>query len=175
MSHPLTPPARLVAHAPRRRQVLLLVGALVMVAAAVAALAAYGPAGVVIGGLGIAVFVPAAAWLAWRLLAPRPTLLLDHDGLHDHASATAVGLVPWSQVTRVAVQTIGGHRMLSVQVRDADELLADQPAVRRRVLATNLSLLGTPVNVPLSAVDVPEDELLDAVERWRRASHREPS
>lgn len=175
MTSPLAPPSRLVAHAPRRRQLLLLVGALVLVAAAIASLAAYGPVGVLIGGIGIAVFAPAAIWLAWRLLAPRPTLILDDDGLHDHASATAAGRVPWSRITQVTVQTVGGHRMLSVQVRDPHDLLAGQPAVRRRLLATNLSMLGTPVNVPLSAVDVPEDELLAAVERWRQTSPHEPS
>ena len=57
-------------------------------------------------------------------------------------------------------------------LRDPEGWLAAQPPLRRRTMAVNAKLLGTPVNVPLAAVDVPEAELVAAVDRWRQHAAR---
>jgi hypothetical protein len=171
MTSPAAPPEELVAYSSRGRLLLLLVGSLVLVALSGLAFG-FGPVGPVVGVLGVVVFGCAAAFLVRRLLVRRPVLVLDAEGLEDRASASGAGRVRWDQVADVGVQSMGGNRVLSVVLRDPEALLAGQPALRRRVMAANTRLLGTPVNIPLSAVDVPEQQLLDAVDRWRRHAAR---
>jgi hypothetical protein len=164
---PAAPPAELVAYSGRGRLLLLLGGSLVLVAASLVSFG-FRPGGAVLGVLGVVVFGVAAAYLLRRLLVRRPVLVLDVGGLVDRASAAAAGRVPWDQVADVGVQTMGGNRVLSVLLRDPETWLAAQPPLRRRTMAVNARMLGTPVNIPLSAVDVPEEELLAALDRWRQ-------
>jgi hypothetical protein len=146
---------------------LLLAGSLVLAALSLVSFG-FRPGGPALGVLGLVVFGSAAGFLLRRLLVRRPTLVLDAGGLVDRASAVAAGRVPWDRVADVGVQTMGRNRVLSVLLRDPEAWLAAQPPLRRRTMALNAKLLGTPVNIPLSAVDVPEDELLAALARWRQ-------
>ena len=171
MTGPAAPPAELVAYTRRGRLLLLFAGSLVLVALSVACFG-FRPGGPVVGVIGIVAFGLAAAFLLRRLLVRRPVLVLDAGGLVDRASAAGAGRVPWDQVADVGVQTMGRIRVLSVVLRDPEGWLAAQPPLRRRTMAVNAKLLGTPVNVPLAAVDVPEAELVAAVDRWRQHAAR---
>jgi len=159
-------PERLVAYTSRRQSVIMIVLSLVMTGASVLCLTA-GPRGGLVGLLGLIFFGGATFWFATRMAEHRPSLILDANGLLDQASLGGVGLVPWYEVVELKYQMLQGSTVLSVFVRNPNLLLARQSPLKRRLNATSARMLGTPVNIPLAAVDVPRDELVAAIQAWQ--------
>ncbi len=105
----------------------------------------------------------------WR----RPALVLDDEGLHDHASGASVGLVPWGEVAGVSVLVLPGSDLVRLRLRHPDRVLEGLPPWTRAVVSVNRRLLGSPVNIPVAGCAVTTDELVEAVrsrmERAQRA------
>ena len=83
-----------------------------------------------------------------------PALILDSEGLTDAASGLAAGFVAWSRVTGVVVQRSRGQRYLSILVRDPELVLADAEPGSQAAMRANLTMLGSPVNIPLRPMTI---------------------
>lgn len=145
------PEPSLVVHHSRRRGALIASAALAVLSLLL--LTAGSPTERTVGGLCVAVFGVSALIMA-RPPNRTPALVLDSRGLTDTASGLAAGFVPWSSVTGVVAQRVRGQRYLTVQV-DAPEtvLAAAEPSIRAAMRA-NVTLLGSPVNIPLRPMTV---------------------
>ena len=91
----------------------------------------------------------------------RPIFEVGPEGILDKASAASVGFVPWEEVKDVRPGTVGGQRFMKVWVKDEQALLQRQNLMKRLVMRLNRRYLtGTIVNVPLTALAIPEEDLL---------------
>lgn len=127
------------------------------------------------GWIGLALFGPATAYLVYRGLRHRVELRLTADGFTDDSSLTAVGFVPWSEVTGVSTETISKATMVGVRLRDADAFVANLRWFRRIAARTNLRMFGVPVWInPARLADADEiAALLDVYRRnWESGSER---
>lgn len=89
-----------------------------------------------------------------------PALILDSEGITDAASGLPAGFLPWSRVTGVVVQKMRGQRYLSVLVSEPEAVLAGAEPGNQAAMRANLTLLGSPVNIPLRPMTVPVEELV---------------
>jgi hypothetical protein len=131
---------------------------------------AYGAAGVVAGWLVVVVFALFTAYLLYRLVARRPSLVLGHEGIVDHATATSAGAIGWDEIAEVSLRSFGAQQMIVITVRDEGALLARQNPVKAALMRANRGLAGSLVNIPQSALDVSDEEALAQIERFRRSA-----
>ncbi len=83
-----------------------------------------------------------------RLLRPRPSLVLDQRGITDNASATGAGFIAWEEIAAVGMTSLGTNRFLVIIPHDTQAILARQPPFKRKVMAANMGLVGSPVTIP---------------------------
>ena len=101
----------------------------------------------VAGSIGVAFFGATLVFFAARLTRRGPVVVLDVDGLHDHAAWAAAGTVPWSNIASAHATTIGRQSQLVVFVHDPQAVVENTSGLRRLMLAIN-ARWTTPVNIP---------------------------
>lgn len=82
------------------------------------------------------------------LLRPRPSLVLDQRGITDNASATGAGFIAWEEIAAVGLTNFGTNRFLVIIPHDTQAILARQPPLKRKIMAANMGLVGSPVTIP---------------------------
>jgi len=130
----------------------------------------YGPVGVIAGWFAAVVFGVFTPYLLYRLVTRRPSLVIGHDGIVDHATATSVGTVGWEEIAEVGLRDFAGQRMIVIAVRDEEALLARQNPVNAVLMRVNKGLNGSMVNIPHTALEVSVEEALAHIERFREAT-----
>ena len=179
----------LALHARRGRQVLLVLGAFAFVAVGVLLLLRGDLVAAVAGALSVVVFGLFGVLGVRLALRPGPAVVVDRRGVTDRSSATAAGLVPWSEITGLGVWEHRGQRMVTVAVADPEAVLRrahpwGPPAQRgplrgsgragaarvggrpgpprgpRPAMRASMRLTGTPVNIATVALPMTSDELV---------------
>src|SRR4051812_9551641 len=75
----------------------------------------------------IAFFGLCGVYAGWRLVRPRPAVVIDRQGILDNASALSVGLVRWDEVGELYEYRYKNQVMLGIVPRNLDALLMKQP------------------------------------------------
>jgi len=118
-----------------------------------------------LAGLAAAVFFCVCGIYAlWRLIRPRPALVISRQGIVDNASALSVGLLRWDEIAELYEYRYKNQVMLGIVPRNLDTLLMKQPAWKRRLLRANLWLGTAPVNIPQVILPMKVSELLREIE-----------
>ncbi|HYL91677.1 MAG TPA: STM3941 family protein [Alphaproteobacteria bacterium] len=103
-------------------------------------------------------------WAVFRILRPRPALVINYAGICDNSSVSGAGLVRWHEVKAIgiSVMRIGANkqRFLSIYLKDNEEFLRRQPSLKARAMRVNLGLLGTPICISAVSLPLSLDELI---------------
>lgn len=78
-------------------------------------------------------FLPVAAYLSYKLVVPRPVLVLDAGGLWDH-SLGGVGKLSWDEIAAVEIKYTSGIPFLSVRAKNPQAVIARQHSSCKRWL-----------------------------------------
>lgn len=98
-----------------------------------------------IGWVGLIFFIPATTYALVRALLPRRALRLTQDGLTDSSSLSAVGFVPWAEVSGVGISEISGSRLIGLSLRDPAAFIAGLRGFRKIAARANTRMFGAPV------------------------------
>jgi hypothetical protein len=165
--HTLTTVEAVRLYTPRRRLVVLLLGAAGFVAAGLTFIltSVGGVIGDVIGVLGVAFFGSAGVYILVELVHRRPTLLIDADGITDRSSLAAAGRLLWSEIGVVTIYSVGGQRMLGILPSDPGAAVARTTPIRRALLRMNAGFGFPAINLPEVTLPYPLERLIDEMRR----------
>jgi hypothetical protein len=104
-------------------------------------------------------------------MARRPALVLCLKGIVDQGSAVSAGLVRWEEIERIFAGSIQRQSFVSIAVKSPDEFLARVGGVKARLMRMNIGLVGAPVNIPVDALPMTVDEVLQTIQEFR-SKHR---
>ena len=132
-----------------------------------------GPLEVIVGSyIGVPFFGLCFVYAVYRLLDPKPAVIISMEGLFDNASAIGVGMLPWEEITDVYLYEFMGQRMLGIVIQDGDALIERQPHIRRVIAKINRSLVGSPINISQVSLPISIEELLERIEEHRSLSRQ---
>jgi hypothetical protein len=146
------------------RTFLMAAGALIFVGI-ILALAIWGeksedPSGdLILYWVGIPFFGLIFIYDCYRLIVPKPAVIINHRGVFDNASAVSAGLVEWGEIDKVFVYEYYGQRFLGVVPSDVKAVLKRQPIFKRLLMYINIHLVKAPINIPQNRLPVKVDEL----------------
>jgi hypothetical protein len=102
-----------------------------------------------------------------RFFDRRPGIVLSAAGLEDRSSATAVGLVPWREITAIREFRLAGQRMLVIEVVDVARYLRRASLPMRLLHRANAALCGSPVVISSNGLAIGFDELHERLRAFR--------
>jgi hypothetical protein len=101
-----------------------------------------------------------------KLLEKKPGLVFNSAGLLDNASLVPAGVIPWSEITGVGALEVKKQTLLVVKLADPQKYIDGSGALKRALRRTTFSTYGSPVVIPLSAVNIGFNELLTLFNRY---------
>ncbi|MEK3876163.1 STM3941 family protein [Paenibacillus sp. FSL H8-0122] len=115
----------------------------------------------VLFGLGVVVYL-------FMLLRRSPLLVADAQGIDDRSSAIPGGRIMWEDIKDIRLIRFSGQKNICVYLADPKAYLARQRGVKRWLMAINLRLVGTPVNIASQAMRLPLERVYEELELRRR-------
>jgi len=100
----------------RKKLVLIAVGAFVFIAIGVFIIRKpeiFWIVRVLGGYLGVAFSGICLGYAIFRLIKPKPSLVINDEGVFDNASAVGAGMLKWSEIDEVKISSFMGQRFLS--------------------------------------------------------------
>ncbi|WON85157.1 MULTISPECIES: STM3941 family protein [Chromobacterium] len=103
-----------------------------------------------------------------QCMQDKPALIFNAQGLWDHSSLIAVGLIPWSDIADWEVSAVRGQQFLIVKVRAPGVYLNKLGPVARLFSRFNSICYGSPIAISSSALQASFDEVLALLERYHQ-------
>ena len=98
-------------------------------------------------------------YACYRLIVPKPAVIINHRGIFDNASALSAGLVEWDEIDKFFIYEYRGQRILGIVPLDVKAFLQRQPVFKRWLMKVNIRLVEAPINIPQSTLPMKVDEL----------------
>ena len=104
----------------------------------------------------------------YRLLIPKPVVVINYEGIFDNASAVGAGMLKWEEIADVFAYDFMGQRMLGIIPVNEEVVLRRQSRLKRVMAKMNKGIAAAPFNIPQQVLPISVDELLCRVEERRR-------
>ncbi len=103
-----------------------------------------------------------ALLLFYRLLVPKPALIIDNEGIVDNASAivAGIGMIHWSEIAAVLLYGNARHSYLVIVPHDMRTLQARQNVLSRAFANVFTRALPSPISIPEWLLTMPAAEVL---------------
>lgn len=122
----------------------------------------------IVGGYGgIAFFGLCLPFCLYRLIRPKPMIVVSRDGLFDNASAIGAGWLRWHEIAEIKILSFMSQRFLGIVPVNLESVLARTSFWRRLFLRMNRQLVHAPINIPESVLPMSVDELLEKINEYR--------
>jgi hypothetical protein len=118
-----------------------------------------------VGIVSIVFFGAVGLFVIRKFFDKKAGLIIDQNGLTDQSSGVSVGLIPWSDIVEIETAQVMSTRFLLINVRDAEQYLAKASGIKRRMLAANMKMYGTPLSISSNSLKCNFTEL----ETWVRS------
>jgi hypothetical protein len=120
----------------------------------------------VLGVVAIVVFGGLAIWLAKRIFSTDGGIVLNSEGITDHASSAAAGFIPWNEIAGMSVFEMSGQKMLILHVTDPQKYIEQGSGLKRKLNSSNYNMCGSPISFSTKTLKANFDELQYTFERY---------
>ena len=108
-------------------------------------------------------------YLCYRLLNPKPAVVINREGIFDNASPFGVGLIRWEEIKSVFTYQVMNNSLLGIIPVDLDAIIARQSAIRRFFFKLGGKGSPAPFAIPGSVLPMTAEELLKKIQAYQRA------
>ena len=124
---------------------------------------------VVVSGIGAPLMTACFLWSLYRLMSPRPSVIVNREGITDNAAATSVGLIRWEEISRIVRFDMGSTRYLGIDLVDREEFFSRLPSAKASLLRAGYRMSNFPISIPQTTLTVSADELAQQITAFRQA------
>jgi len=108
-------------------------------------------------------------YACYRLIVPKPAVIINHRGIFDNASPLSAGLVEWDEIDTVFTYEYNGQYYLGIVPLNVEAFLKRQSVFKRWMMKINTGLIDAPpISIPQSTLPMKIDELLLKMQEYHR-------
>jgi len=113
-----------------------------------------------VGIAAILFFGLCAFYVAKKLPDKTPGLIINDKGVTDNSGGVSVGLIPWSDIKAITLETAANQRFLMVIVKNPDEYIDRQKGfIKKKAMQMNYNTYGSPISISANGLKCNFDEL----------------
>jgi|GEM_PF-700021 hypothetical protein len=101
-----------------------------------------------------------------RLFEPELGLTIDEEGVNDHSSNFAVGLVKWENVTQIETKKFIWMKSLLIHTNNPEEYLREASGFKLRLLAGNIHRSKTPIVISGGGLKIKFSKLEELIQDY---------
>ena len=119
--------------------------------------------------IGAAVFGLGLIYTCYRLIVPRPSVMVNREGVFENSSPLSAGLIRWEEIESMFIYTIMDNAFLGIVPVNLEAVLTRQSPIKRFLFRTNKGMAQAPFCISGGGLPMPVEELLSRIERYREA------
>ena len=104
-------------------------------------------------------------WALRKRVMDEPAMIIDEVGIYDNVSLAAAGRIRWKEADRVWLMGPKWFALLCVLPQNVTPYMESQAGLRSLLMKFNMSILGAPVLIPMTTLEIPTEDL------WFRVKH----
>jgi hypothetical protein len=86
-------------------------------------------------------------------------LTVDSNGIIDNTNASSIGLVKWENITEIRTEQVMLTKFLLIFTNDPDGILEKVSGFKRKLMAGNMKMYGTPLSITSTTLKYNFDDL----------------
>jgi hypothetical protein len=94
-----------------------------------------------------------------KMFDKRVGLTIDDDGIIDNTNASSIGLIRWSEITEIKTAQVMSTKFLLIYTNDPNEILERVKGMKRKLMAGNMKMYGTPLSITSNTLKCNFDDL----------------
>jgi len=98
-------------------------------------------------------------YILFKAFDKKPGLIINQNGITDNSNFSSVGLIKWSEITRIRTQQIMSTKFLLIDVSNPEEYIQKSSSLKAWLLKTNLKLYATPLSITSNSLNYNFDNL----------------
>jgi hypothetical protein len=99
------------------------------------------------GIAGVLFFAATGVFAISKFVDKKVGLIINEEGIIDQSSGISLGLIPWSDITKIKSAQVMSTRFLLIHVRNPEQYLAKSGGLKKRMLMANMKMYGTPLAI----------------------------
>lgn len=123
---------------------------------------------IIVSWVGIPLFGFSFLYACYRLIVPKPAVIISQQGIFDNASALSAGLVRWEEIAEISIYKFNMQRYLGIVPLDIEAFLQRQPVFKRWLMKINMHTGLAPINIPQITLRMKVDELMLRIQEYRQ-------
>lgn len=100
-----------------------------------------------IGYIGLPFFGLVSILLTKKLFDNKPGLIINKKGIIDNSNSSSIGLIKWSDITKISQKEVVSTKFLLVEIRNPQEYIEKANQIKKLLLKQNLNTYGTPITL----------------------------
>ncbi len=93
--------------------------------------------------------------------------IINSEGIIDKTPSVSAGKIPWQEITKIYETRVGAERLLTVQVKNPEEFIAQGNLSQRFMKRINSLISKNPIHISANFLDIEFDELRDKIGEYR--------
>lgn len=123
----------------------------------------------IIGGISILFFGLALIYALKTIIAEKPAVIINDQGITDHSSLIGAGLVEWEDIANVNFVPFMGQSFLGIYTHDQDLIINRTKGIQKLMNKLNKPLVKSQVNIVHQNLKCSEDELINQIQLYWEA------
>lgn len=117
----------------------------------------------VVGIVSILFFGATGIYGCLKLRDHKIGLTLNEEGIIDHTNATSIGLIAWHTISDIKPLEIASTKLLLIYTTNQEEILNNVTGWKRKLMAANAKMYGTPLSITASTLACDANELEELI------------
>lgn len=101
-----------------------------------------------------------------KLFDPELGITLNEEGINDHSSSLAVGMVNWANITQIETKKFLWLKSLAIHTNNPEKYLREASGIKLRILAGNLNRTETPVLITAGSLKIKFAKLEELIQDY---------
>ncbi len=97
--------------------------------------------------MGVVIFGVASVFLFIKLFGNKSGLVINKQGIIDNTNSSSVGLISWSEITKIYKKKVISIEILIIEIKNPEEYIQKANGLKKLGLRQNLKSYGTPITL----------------------------
>lgn len=106
-------------------------------------------------------------YVCHQLLRPKPSVIINQEGIFDNASLLGAGMIRWDEIKSVFIYKVMNNSLLGIIPVDIESVLARQSIIKRFLFRMNKGMSQAPFAIPDNSLPMSAEELLAKIQLYR--------
>lgn len=112
-------------------------------------------------------------FIAKKLGDNSPGLIISNEGILDNSSEVSAGQISWTDIEDISVIQIHRQKLIMIKVKNPQDFIDKQKnTLKRKMMALNYKMYGTPLSITSNGLKISFDELLTTLNNKLKSSQQ---